>query len=477
MARETVPPPGFGKESVKPAGHPRPLDGIPVLRALSAAGQGFYYWDSEPLMTRTTPKGATPAPDRPIPGRPQSDPLSVDEAQRIIMESLPGCDTQTVPLERAPGRVLREELRADRDQPPFNRVAMDGIGISGEAFASGRREFRILGTQAAGRPMRRLEHREGCFEVMTGAVLPEGCDCVIPFEELEIAESHARVREGLAVQSWWNVHREASDNRRGDLLLSPGRRLDSPQISLAASLGASELLVSRIPRAAVFSTGDELVEVEARPLPHQIRRSNVHAVAAALRRAGIETVRCHHLADDPEEIRSVLDRVLDEAEVLVLSGGISMGRFDHVPEILEELGFRLLFSRVAHRPGKPFCYGVRPAEGDRGERRVFALPGNPVSSLVCCHRYVLPALEAMQGGVSRESFAVLDEPFRFPKPLTYFLPVALAPGEEGEIRARPVPTAGSGDFGALVRSDGFVELQPEPEDFPRGSVVPLYLWS
>ena len=398
--------------------------------------------------------------------------LSPAEAEALIQQHLTCLPIESLPLPQCMGSVLRENVYAERDQPPFDRVAMDGIAVDNSGCRNGRRSFRMQGMQAAGDPPLRLAAVDACIEVMTGAVLPQGCDAVIPVEQLELANGQASLKPGTEIVDWQNVHRRATDGRQGELLLKVGTLLRAPEIAVAASAGMSRVRVSSQPTVIVISTGNELVEPGEPILSHQVRRSNVYGVAAALRQRGFVRVADDHLPDDLEILRERLTLHLHTHDVLILSGGVSMGRYDLVPKVLEELGVRLVFHRIAQRPGKPMWFGV--AESGQA---VFALPGNPVSTLVCLARYVLPALyQAMgQNVLAVERIAIADA-VESKASLALFLPVAVNYDDWGRPWAVPKPTQGSGDFTSLAGTDGFVELPPGPNVWPKGFVTRLYRW-
>ena len=397
--------------------------------------------------------------------------LTPAEAEAAIAARLALLPAEPCALERAAGRVLREAVTADLDQPPFDRVAMDGIAIAHAAFARGSRSFRVAGVVAAGAKPAALDSPEACLEVMTGAVLPPGADAVVPVEDIETRDGLAILAASARVTPFVNVHRQASDARAGATLLLPGAVLRGPELAIAASAGATLLLVSREPRIAIVSTGDELVPPGTRPAPWQVRRSNAYGIAAALRGHGYQALDDAHVPDDPAAIRASLETLLASHDVLILSGGVSAGRFDHVPTVLAELGVECVFHKVAQRPGKPFWFGVR---GDG--RAVFALPGNPVSTLVCLTRYVLPALAQIGGATpAGPAFAPLAAAWESKHALTAFLPVDRRESGEPPGALLAHPTHGSGDFIALAGTAGFVELAPGRRWEP-GSLAPLYTW-
>jgi molybdopterin molybdotransferase len=398
--------------------------------------------------------------------------LTPAEASDLIGQNLPDLPLESLPLQQCAGAVLREDIYAERDQPPFDRVAMDGIALNSRGLGEGLRVLRIQGMQPAGDPPQTLEATSACIEVMTGAVLPLGCDAVIPVEHLSIRGTEAHLAADLAVLPWQNVHRRATDTRQGALLLSAGVRLDAPEIAIAASAGMARIRVAAQPAIAVISTGNELIEPGEAVLPHQVRRSNVYAVVAALKRQGFGRVADDHARDDLKELTARLEFHLDTHDVLILSGGVSMGRLDLVPRALADLKVRTIFHKVAQRPGLPLWFGVASSR-----TAVFALPGNPVSTLVCVARYVMPALFAMMGATAREPIKIaLGAPVTVKAPLAFFMPVRIEIDDSGRGWAMPQPTNGSGDFTALAGSDGFVELPPGPMTLSKGFVTRLHRW-
>ena len=396
--------------------------------------------------------------------------ISVEEAVQFVQSSLYLFPEEKVPLTQARGRVLRQSIQADRDYPPYNRVTMDGIAIHHAKFVEGARSFHIQSIQQAGMPQHTLENPAHCIEVMTGAVLPNGTNAVIRYEDVEIRNGIASIQ--VSRVNWGqNIHSEGEDREQGAELLTGGTRIDAPEIAIAASSGYTHLSVSRRPTIAIISTGDELVEVGETPLPHQIRTSNSYMIQAALEELGLSSERLHIL-DNKKKIRTSLSQLLEQYEVLILSGGVSRGKADYIPDALADLGVQKLFHRVAQRPGKPFWFGTAP-----NQRVVFALPGNPVSTFVNYHRYVKPWLLSCMGlPAPTPLMAKLSEDHSFKPDLTYFLQVKVSPTSDGGLLATPNAGHGSGDHANLLYNDGFLELPRGKELFQKGEVYPLMLY-
>ena len=395
--------------------------------------------------------------------------LSVTEAQATIYANVPLLTITRTGLRELTGSVLAESIFMERDQPPFQRVMMDGIAVRSSATT---RDFRIAGTQAAGAPPLSLTRDDECIEVMTGAELPVGCDCVIPVEQIKRSTDRARLLESAAINPWLNVHRRGSDALQGQSILEPGVRLGATEIAVLASAGYATAQVRQSPRIALVSTGDELVE-PGEPIENwQIRRSNTYALRSALEQHGHRQIIDRHLADDLPALRHTIDVLLQENDVLILSGGVSMGQFDYVPQVLTELGVQCILHKIAQRPGKPMWFGVR-SDG----KAVYALPGNPVSTLICLYRYVLPGLlRSMAASTLPVERITLRTAVRAHPELTVFMPIRLKHDEQAGMQMELCPTRGSGDFISLLGTQGFVELPPAQGMIDAGTLVPFYLW-
>jgi len=406
----------------------------------------------------------------------QKQVISVEEAQQKISDRLVPLSSELVDIENANGRVLAEPLQSDRDLPPFNRSTFDGIALSYQSIAQGRRSFPITGTAYAGSPKLELVDLDSCVEIMTGAPVPDKANCVVKVEDLEIKDGVATLNDGVELSEDFGIHSQGSDCPAGKPLLQPGCLLSAKELSIAASIGKPQLLVSRMPRIAIVTTGDELVEISASPLPHQIRRSNDLALQVSLQSAGYQNITRHHILDDPDETEATVQSILQDTDVLILAGGVSKGKRDFLPDALERVGVTKAFQWVSQRPGKPLWFGDCKRDGKL--TLVFALPGNPVSCFTCLHRYVLPALAKISGQAPAPSqFAKLKSEFRFDPPLTLFLPVMLSGDESGQLWADPLPFNTSGDYISAARTQGFVELSCSESLFQKGTSHRFFPWS
>jgi molybdopterin molybdotransferase len=392
--------------------------------------------------------------------------ISVSEADRILGSLLPAAESEAVPLAQAGGRCLAVPVSADRDGPPFDRVAMDGYAVR---TGTGLRSWPVRGLQVAGRPPLTAEGPGVAVEVATGAVLPLGCDAVVPYEHTNRTGDAVSLKEGQPTpEPGRHVHRRGTDFCRGEVLFPAGTVLRSTHLHSLASVGLDPVPVVRRPVWSLGVTGDELTEVAQVPEAWQIRRSNAAAIAGEARAWGLTPRAEAVLPDDPDELRVGLERLLPGLDVLVLTGGVSAGALDLVPGALASLGAETLFHKIAQRPGKPLWCGRIPAGPGSRATLVFGLPGNPVSSLFSFRRFVLPWLLAAEGRpvpVRRLAVPGLTPPA---PGQTVFLPWS---SEHGLLDWR-----GSGDYRALADSSGFLEVDDdarsltEPKYYPWGGL-------
>ncbi len=399
--------------------------------------------------------------------------ITVEEAEKIIQSKIKNFGIENIPFGDSLGRVLAEDITADRDLPPFNRVTMDGIAISYASFESGIKSFKIIATQAAGDAPVEINHPDECIEIMTGAALPQTTDTVIRYEDVIIESARQPDKQGIAILNsnsftkGQSIHYKGKDKKQHEIVASANQLITPALISMAASVGKEELAVKKLPRVIIISSGDELVEVNETPLPYQLRRSNNYFIKAVLEKYCLYADMLH-IADDLEKTKKIISKCLEEYDAIIISGGISMGKFDYIHHALEAVSVKKIFHKVQQKPGKPFWFGTY-----KNEVPVFAFPGNPVSTGMCLHRYFLPWLEASIGLPLQKVYAILNENFSFTPALQYFLQVQLK-NENGKISATPFEGNGSGDFANLLNTQAFMELPAEQNKFIKGEIFRVW---
>lgn len=388
--------------------------------------------------------------------------ITVQEALSIILNHTQNFGIEEIPFLESVGRVLKEDIVADRDFPPFHRVSMDGIAINHRFFEQGVRNFTVEGIQAAGAAQKVMSSPDNCMEVMTGSVLPKNTDTVIRYEDVEIVNGVATILvEHITLGK--NIHSQGKDQHQGALLIKQNKIISAAEIGVIASVGKSLVKVGIAPKVMIISTGDELVEVHQVPSSHQIRRSNVFTLVSLLENLNIKA-ETSHITDQKELLKEKIGNYLSDYDVLLFSGAVSKGKYDFLPEVLEELGVSKLFHRVAQRPGKPFWFGVKE------HKSVFAFPGNPISTYVNCLVYFYPWFASSAGFELRKEMVILKQDITFEPNLTYFLQ-AKVENKEGKQFAFPVKGNGSGDLVSLVKADGFIQLPKDQTVFKKGEIV------
>jgi molybdopterin molybdotransferase len=390
--------------------------------------------------------------------------IAVQDALQMILNSTQDFGVEEIPFIRSVGRVLKEDIVADRDFPPFNRVSMDGIAIDYSAFQNKQRSFNIEGIQAAGSEQISLENSVNCIEVMTGSVLPKNTNAVIRYEDVAIKNGIATL-DVASIDENQNIHQQGKDGKRGDLLIKKNTKISAAEIGVLATVGKAIVKVAKQPKVMIISTGDELVGVAEIPLAHQIRRSNVFTLVSLLEQLNILSETAH-ITDDKPILKSKIERYLQQYDVLLFSGAVSKGKYDFLPEVFEELGVEKLFHKVAQRPGKPFWFGRT------NTCNIFAFPGNPISTFVNCLAYFYPWFCTSTAIEINEETAILGKNVSFKPNLVYFLQVKLE-NKFGHLVAFPITGNGSGDLASLVNADGFIQLPNDKTEFKKGEVFPI----
>ncbi len=391
--------------------------------------------------------------------------ISYNEAQNLVLNQFRNFGTEQVDLLKSAGRYLAEDIHADRDFPPFNRATKDGIAINYDAIENGRRSFEIKGVLPAGQPTIPFVETDSCIEIMTGAVVPFETDTVIMYEDVIIENDIASLKKSPVRAQ--NIHRRGSDHIKGDILLKKNCKITAAEIGILATVGKKQLQVHKLPSVAVISTGNELVDIDKKPLLHQIRRSNTYSIYGALGELGITPILLH-IEDDMDLLRQKLAVVIDEMDVVILSGGVSKGKFDFLPQVLSEMGVEKIFHRVAQRPGKPFWFGAHA----QAKTLIFSFPGNPVSTFYNFYLYFKPWLLKSIGASLPNQEVMLNKSLENNSDLTVFAGVKTH-YTNGKVTASPVVGNGSGDLVNLSQIDGFVQLDPEQKQFSEGTLVPF----
>ncbi len=398
--------------------------------------------------------------------------ISVSEADAILNANLFRTKEEIVALQESACRVLKEKIYSDRDQPPFDRVMMDGIAISLDSSGL-KSSYRVVGIQYAGDQELTTDDytHADCVEVMTGAVLPKFFNTVIRYEDVDIKNGVATIHANLDVKIGSNVHDQGKDSSEGALLMTENLIIRGAHIGVLASVGKDLIRTSKPPKVALIASGNELVSVENVPLPYQIRMSNVYSLSEALEQLKIP-FNIFHIPDDHKKSVQRLTDIVQSHDVLLFSGGVSKGKKDYIPGILNDLGFNKLFHRVKQKPGKPFLFSK-----NENNQFAFGLPGNPVSTFICFYRYVMPWIKRSLGiSEDNQMTAQLTEDVLFNPPLTRFLLVSLHM-EKGVLYAKPESMNGSGDFVGLAGSEAFLELPQDLSGFKKGESFPVLKYS
>ncbi|WP_276392093.1 molybdopterin molybdotransferase MoeA [Eudoraea chungangensis] len=394
--------------------------------------------------------------------------ISFDEAYKKVLETCYTFKEETVSIKKAFGRVLAENIYADRDFPPFNRSTKDGIALIFRAVEQGRKAFEIKGTVTAGEKTYPFLEESECIEIMTGGVVPYEADVVVMYEEVQIHKGIANISK--SVKPGQHIHLKGSDVKKGALLLKKNTKITAAEIGVLATVGKSEITVKKLPSVAVISTGSELIAIDEHPQTHEVRKSNSYTLYAALKNYGIEPLLLH-LPDDEDIIRQRLQITIQEMDILLLSGGVSKGKFDYIPKILGQLGVKKLFHGVAQRPGKPFWFG----QSTTNKSLVFSFPGNPVSTFANFHIYFTPWLSQSLGLDIIKIKGELTETITNSSSITQFLNVKTSL-EDGILKVSLINTNSSGDLVSLARSDGFIKLAPREKPYELKELVPLVLY-
>ena len=402
--------------------------------------------------------------------------LSVGEAQACVLRHVAAGGIEEAPLERSLGRVLAEDVRANRDLPPCDVSAMDGFAVRSADLVDGGAVLTVIEDIKAGdRPQRTVGGGQ-CARIMTGAPVPPGADAVIRVEDTQALTDDC-IEIAVPVKAGNDIRVRGEAMRNGDVVLAAGTEITPGVIGVLATVKCARVIVRRRPRVAILSSGDELEALDAPFDPERIPESNGYALMAQVQALGLEPVRLGIARDDPEDLARYLWQGL-EHDVLLVSGGSSVGVHDHVRPALEALGVTLHFWRVEMRPGHPVAFGTHGAGGTSGERLVFGLPGNPVSSMVCFEQFVMPALRAIMGHprrFRRTVAAVLAHAVKHHPGRAEFVRVTLQRDASGGLTATSTGAQSSGNLCSMARADGLLIVPQDSAGLAAGAAVQVQL--
>ena len=389
---------------------------------------------------------------------------SFEEAIAIISATALPFEKESIRLEQASGRVLAENIYADRDYPPFNRAAMDGYAIMESDWQKGIRQYNITATIFTGQPAFIPLVSGSCYKIMTGAATPECANIIIRREDAEELEDSV-VLQAETIRPYQNIAPQGEDCKSGALLLTAPLKCTPQLISLLATVGKVTLQVYKLPEVAVITTGDEVVDPASSPGPFQIRNTNQYLLRSLLGQWGIQPVLCLHVSDNIEKLTEALTQALTSG-LVIINGAVSAGDADHVPAVLHKLGVKTLFHKVAIRPGKPLLLGTAPSGA-----LVFALPGNPLSCLTTFTIFVEQYLYRCFGFGSRpvQIRPLLQDRVK-KHALTEFFPVSA--NETGALS--PLPFNGSGDVTACINANGLAMQEAGSSQLKKNELITFY---
>ncbi|HBB98733.1 MAG TPA: molybdopterin molybdenumtransferase MoeA [Blastocatellia bacterium] len=394
--------------------------------------------------------------------------IPIAEAIEIVLSHAPHLGVESVQLKNSVGRILAEDVIADTDLPPFDRAQMDGYAVRAADVANTPARLRIAGESAAGAGWHHEMSSGAAVRIMTGAPVPKGADAVQQVELTREVNGDVEILE--SVSSGRSIVRQASEIKAGETVLRPGEQISAAMIATLASFGYAEVKVSRRPRVAVMATGSELVDVNQKPARDQIRDSNNYTIEAYASQSNAIVERLPLAVDDTEELKRAMREAAETCDVLITSGGVSMGVYDFTKAALKELGAEIFFERVALRPGKPTVFARL------GNALVFGLPGNPVSVAVTFNLFARTALRAMQGATQTtlsEEHAVLARDLKGSIDRESYLPAVLRTDEKGVLLAEPLKWGGSSDFISFAKATALINIPAGAKTIEAGSRVKI----
>jgi molybdenum cofactor synthesis domain-containing protein len=392
--------------------------------------------------------------------------IPISEAIRLVLRHSSKLEVESVALGDALNRVLAEDIVADCDLPPFDRAQMDGYAVRAADVATTPAQLRIVGESAAGRGWHHEMKAGEAVRIMTGAPVPAGADAVQQVELTRESNGHVEILE--PVDAGRSIVRRAAEIRAGETVLRSGEDINAAMIATLASFGYAQVKVGRRPRVAIMATGSELVDIDQKPAKDQIRDSNNYTLAAYAKLAGATVERLPLAGDDTEELKRQMSEATARSDVLITSGGVSMGVYDFTKAALKELGAEIFFERVSLRPGKPTVFARL------GNTLVFGLPGNPVSVTVTFNLFARTAMRKLQGAQEpalKEETAVLARDLKGSIERESYLPAVLSTDENGTLLAQPLKWGGSSDFVAFARATALINVPAGVKKVEAGKFV------
>ena len=395
------------------------------------------------------------------------------KAIAMVLNSASPLTSVKVSIKKAAGMALRKPVRGDRPLPPFNRSAMDGYAVKCSDFKNGSAKLKVIGVLEAGSLWKGRLKKGQSIKIMTGAPVPDGAESVVKVEQSSRFGDNVELTQP-GIEKWMNVHRKGADSKKGELLLSSGSFLTPGALAVAASVGATTLTVTRSINVTIITTGNELIPPHRKPKPSQIRDSNSYFLMGRFGEISwAKAAYAGTVSDDPVKFRKAITAAIKKSDMVIVTGGVSMGDSDYTYRVLNEIGVSQKFHKAAIRPGKPVWFG------SKGKTLVFGLPGNPVSVAATFHEFVMPALKKMAGLSDADAL-----------PMSVTLPLSKAVKKKHDLRefrvsvfanggtsVEPVATyQGSGDFVSASKSDGVIVLPELAKELKAGTLVEFHPW-
>ena len=402
--------------------------------------------------------------------------ITVAEAEAIIKSSIKvfdGSQTDMVPLAASLDRVLAENIYPERSLPPFDRATMDGFAIKVEENETIPLVFKIKGTVFAGQIKNIKTKFAECVEIMTGAPLPPDLNCVVPIEQTNIDQGTVHIKKNYIPEVNQYIHKMRSDINVKTRLLTSGKRITVPDLLLLAASGKERIKVKRLPRIMLVITGDEIAPIGKNIESFQIRPVSQYGIQGALNKRFLSDLDIILTGDDPKLLETTLNSAIKSKDIIIFTGGVSMGKHDYVKDTIASSCDGPGFHKVLQKPGFPFMFASK-----KSGQLIFGLPGNPVSSIICLYRYIIPAIQWCIGEASNRPYQIATLIGETPMPhgLSYFLPVNLISPNSTDLKVRPMPTNTSGDFITLGKSDGFIEISDNSQSGSTNKKYPFTPW-